>query len=290
MKSILLAALLPLIATAADVPLRLWPAEAPGEKGGIGEEKDVTSEKDGPVSGHSIIRLGNVSTPMLTVYRPAAEKNTGTAVLVCPGGGYSILAYDLEGTEVCEWLNSIGVTGILLKYRVPARAERPRYEAPLQDAQRAISLARQHAAEWGIQRLGVLGFSAGGHLAALAGNAERSYSAVDAADEASVRPDFCVLIYPAYLTQKDKADAISPELTVNAKTPPTFIAMTQDDPIRVETALGYSLALKNAKVPCELHIYPEGGHGYGLRKSDKLVTTWPARVADWMGANGWLKK
>ncbi len=290
MKSILFAALLPLIATAADAPLRLWPAEAPGEKGNIGEEKDMTKEKDGQPNGRSVIRIGNVSTPMLTVYRPAAEKDTGTAVLVCPGGGYNILAYDPEGSEVCEWLNSIGVTGILLKYRVPTRAERPRYEAPLQDAQRAISLTRQHAEEWGVKRLGILGFSAGGHLAAVASNAERAYPAVDAADQQNVRPDFCVLIYPAYLTQKDNADALVPELPVSAKTPPTFIAMTQDDPIRVETALFYSLALKNAKVPCEMHIYPTGGHGYGLRRTEKLVTTWPDRVADWMGASGWLKK
>ena len=275
---------------AISPPIPLWPAKAPGETKELPPEADTSKSADKLIAGRPLIRLGNVSTPTMTVYSPAPAKNTGAAVLVCPGGGYNILAYDLEGTEVCEWLNSIGVTGILLKYRVPARAGRQRQDAPLEDAQRAISLARQNAEQWGIKRLGILGFSAGGHLAAVASNSDRNYSALDEADKQSVRPDFCVLIYPAYLTLKDKADALAPELPVNAKAPPTFIAMTQDDPVRVESALAYSHALKNAKVPCELHIYPTGGHGYGLRRTEQVVTTWPDRVADWMGANGWLKK
>lgn len=189
-------------------PIPLWPAVAPGETGSVGEEHDISKPTDNKVGGKPLIRLGNVSTPTITVFPAPKDKDTGTAIVVCPGGGYGILAMDLEGTEVCDWLNSIGVTGILLKYRVPARKDRPRYEPPLQDAQRALGLVRQHAAEWGIdpKRVGILGFSAGGHLAANASNnfETRTYPAVDEADKLSCRPDFSVLIYPAYLTQKDK--------------------------------------------------------------------------------------
>ncbi len=275
-------------------PIPLWPDAAPGESSTLPPEQDTSKPTDKPVAGKPLIRLGNVSTPTITVFPAPKDKNTGTAVVVCPGGGYNILALDLEGTEVCEWLNSIGVTGVLLKYRVPKRADRPRHEAPLQDAQRALGLVRQHAAEWGIDatRIGILGFSAGGHLAAAAStNYEtRTYPAVDDADKLSCRPDFSVLIYPAYLTVKEKSDELAPEIKVTAQTPPTFLAMTQDDGIRVETAIFYALALKNAKVPFELHVYPTGGHGYGLRPSEHNVTTWPLRVTEWMRTRGLLGK
>src|SRR3982751_4468449 len=166
-------------------PIPLWPGVAPGEKGDIGQEKDTTKPDPGvpPDSPNYVIRLGNVSKPTITVYKPPAEKDTGAAVVVCPGGGYSILAMNLEGTEVCQWLNSVGVTGVLLKYRVPVRKGLPRHVPPLQDVQRAIRLVRQRAGEWKIdpKRVGVLGFSAGGHLAAAVSNnyAERTYPAVD---------------------------------------------------------------------------------------------------------------
>jgi acetyl esterase/lipase len=292
MKALFLALSVVTSAIAADAPVRLWSGEAPGEKGDLGEEKDTSQPGKNLVAGKPLIRLGNVSTPMLTVYRAPAEKATGAAVVVAPGGGYHILAYDLEGSEVCEWLNEQGVTAILLKYRVPTRKDRPRHEAPLQDAQRAISLTRQHAAEWGVDpnRIGVLGFSAGGHLAAVTCHAERAYPAADEADKLDCRPNFAVLVYPGYLAQKDKLDTLPPELPVSSKTPPTFIVMTMDDPVKVEGAFTYALAMKNAKAPCELHIYPEGGHGYGLRRTEKLVTTWPDRVADWMRVGGWLRK
>ena len=285
----LIAALALFAFTVSAEPIRLWPAAAPGETAPIGEEKDQSQPGQGLVAGKPVIRTGNVSDPTLTVFRPAKDKDTGTSVIVCPGGGYNILAYDLEGSEVCEWLNTIGVTGVLVKYRVPARKDRPRFEAPLQDTQRAICLTRQHAAEWGInpQRIGVLGFSAGGHLAAVASNATAlSYPAIDVADAGSFAPNFTVLIYPAYLVSKDMTPA--PEIPVSEKTPPTFIAMSQDDPVGVEGALHYSLLLKKAKVHFETHIYPVGGHGYGLRRTDKVVTTWPDRVADWMRASGLL--
>jgi acetyl esterase/lipase len=185
---------------------------------------------------------------------------------------------DLEGTEICEWLNSIGVTGILVKYRVPARAGRPRWAAPLEDAQRAIGMVRARAGELGIdaKRIGVLGFSAGGHLAAAASTnfEERSYAAVDEADTVSSRPDFCILIYPAYLTVKEEGDKVSPELKITKSTPPTFLVQAEDDGVRVETSLFYYAA--------EMHLYPVGGHGYGLRPAGKLVTTWPQRAEEWM--------
>jgi acetyl esterase/lipase len=272
----------------------LWPKEAPGEKGDIGAEADQTKPTDKPVGGRTLIRLGNVSQPTLTVFSPPKDKNTGAAVVVCPGGGYNILALDLEGTEVCEWLNTLGVTGVLLKYRVPKRAGLEKHTAALQDAQRALELVRSRAGELGIdpKRIGVLGFSAGAHLAAaVSTNYEtRTYPRIEADDDVSCRPDFTLLIYPAYLTVKDEGDKLAPELPVNSKTPPTFIVMAQDDHIRVENALFYSLALKNAKVPFELHVYPTGGHGYGLRPSEHAVTTWPQRAGDWLAKLGVLAK
>jgi acetyl esterase/lipase len=271
-------------------PLPLWPGEVPGEKTELPPEANTSKPGDHGVGGQPVMRIGNVSKPTITLFPAPQDKATGTAVVVCPGGGYNILAWDLEGTEVCEWLNSIGITGVLLKYRVPGRKDQPPRLAPLQDAQRALGLVRQHAAEWGIdpKRVGILGFSAGGHLAANVSNnyESRAYPAVDDADKLSCRPDFSVLIYPAYLTVKDKADELAPELKVTAQTPPTFMAMAEDDPIRVEGPIFYSLALKKEKVPFELHIYPTGGHGYGLRPSEHNVTTWPARVADWLRTTG----
>lgn len=291
MKNFLMLAFLSLGVCAGEAPVKLWPGKAPGETGEIGEEKDFSKPGEGLVAGKPLIRLGNVSEPTLQVFRPAKEKDTGAAVVVCPGGGYHILALDLEGTEVCEWLNSIGVTGVLVKYRVPARKERARHDAPLEDVQRAISLVRSRPGEWGIdaKRIGVLGFSAGGHLAAVASSAEKlSYAPVDDADKAGWRPDFTVLIYPAYLATKEQT--VSPEVAVSERTPRTFISISQDDPVGVEGPLLYSLALKKAKVPFEAHVFPVGGHGYGLRRTEKPVTWWPDRVADWMKAEGLLKR
>ena len=279
-------------------PIPLWPGSAPGDAGkDVGEEKDTTKPDAStpPDSPNYIIRLGNVSKPTIAVYKPPADKDTGAAVVVCPGGGYSILAMNLEGTEICEWLNSIGVTGVLLKYRVPARRGEGREPAPLQDVQRAIGMVRHRASEWKIDpnRIGVLGFSAGGHLAANVSNnfSPRSYPAADDADRASCRPDFSVLIYPAYLVQKEDKTKLTPEMKVTEKTPPTFITMTQDDPIGIENVYGYAAALKDAKVPCEVHVYPVGGHGYGLRPGKNPVSTaWPRLASEWMKAQGLLEK
>jgi acetyl esterase/lipase len=280
----------------ADTPevIRLWPKDAPGEKGDIGEEKDTSKPNEGLVAGKSVIRLGNVSNPTLTVYHPAKAKDTGTAAVVCPGGAYRILAYDLEGTEVCEWLNSIGVTAALLKYRVPARADRERYAAPLQDVQRALGIMRSHAKDWNLnpKHIGVLGFSAGGHLSATVSNnyQKRTYDLIDAADEISCRPDFTLLIYPAYLTTKEDPYQLAPEVCITSNTPPAFILQTQDDGVKVECSLAYAMALKKSKVPMELHIYPVGGHGYGMRPTEKPVTHWPGLAEQWLRSSGFISK
>ena len=275
---------------AADHAIHLWPDKPPGETKTFPAEGDTTTAKDDLVAGRRLIRLSNVTDPEMTVFAPEAGKRNGTAVLVCPGGGYNVLAYDLEGSEVCEWLNSLGVTAVLLKYRVPTRAM-ARYLAPLQDAQRALGLLRSHASEFGIDphRIGVLGFSAGGNLAVMVSTTpKRVYPKIDAADKESSRPDFSILIYPAYLVDKEHNDVLVPELHVTADTPPTFIIMTEDDPVRVENVLHYYKALRDVSVPVEMHLYPKGGHGYGARRTELTVTTWPDRAADWLKAAGFL--
>jgi len=265
--------------------LPLWPDRAPGAQANPPVEADMTTAKDNLVAGRPVIRLGNVSSPTLTIYAPP-RNNTGAAVVVFPGGGYNILAIDLEGTEVCDWLNSAGVTCALVKYRVPNTGPYPKSPAALQDAQRGMGIVRAHAAEWHIDphRIGVLGFSAGAHLAAALSTHfdRRLYDPVDAADSASCRPDFAVIVYPGYLALAEKNFAATVDVPVSAETPPSFIVQAEDDTVHVENAVVYFMALKNAKVPAELHIYAAGGHGYGLRRTALPVTTWPASVITWM--------
>jgi acetyl esterase/lipase len=281
-----------LLAVEPTETIALWPGDAPGEvKGEVGEE----GAKPNRPGSKKIIRLGNVTKPTIALFPAPKAKANGAAVVVCPGGGYSILAYDLEGTEVCEWLNSIGVTGILLKYRVPRRKNREKHAAPLQDAQRAMGIARSKAKAWGIdpKRIGILGFSAGGHLTAstLTNYDKRTYERVDAADDLSCRPDFGVLIYPAYLVDNGTKSKLEPEIRVTKDTPPCFFAHAGDDRIPAEGSVQMYLALRRAGVKGnELHVYPKGGHGYGLRASDHPVVTWPARAGEWMKAMGWLKR
>jgi acetyl esterase/lipase len=254
------------------------------------QEKDTTDDNGRLVGGRRVMRITGVGNPAITVYPAPAGKNSGAAVLVFPGGGYSILAYDLEGTEVCEWLNSIGITGVLLKYRVPARQGTPRQGAPLQDAQRAIRLVRAHAADWGVNRarVGALGFSAGAHLAAaLSTNFEkRTYDPVDEADQLSNRPDFAALIYPGLLTANNDGQHLATDMTVTSKTPPTFLLQAEDDNVKVENSLLYFAALKHANVPAEMHIFAKGGHGYGLRRTEVPVTRWPQLAEQWMRSLG----
>ncbi len=269
---------------AGGVTLQLWPQGAPGAQPSSAAEGDTTTAKDKLIAGRPIIRLGNVSKPTLTLYAPKGN-NTGAAVVVFPGGSYKILAIDLEGTEVCDWLTSIGVNCILVKYRVPDSGPYPKSSAALQDAQRALGMVRSHAAEWHIDshRIGVLGFSAGAHLsAALSTHFEkRLYDRVDAADDQSCRPDFAVIVYPGYIAISEQGMAANPKIHVTSQTPTTFIVQTEDDPVHVENSTVYFLLLKNAKVPAELHLYAEGGHGYGLRPTELPVTRWPKLVEEW---------
>jgi acetyl esterase/lipase len=274
------------------VTMAIWPHGAPGEKQNLGPEKDITKSTDRLVAGRKLIHLTDVTHPTITIYRPARNKDTGAAVVVFPGGAYRILAMDLEGTEICHWLNTIGVTGVLLKYRVPSPPGIPNYTLPLEDAQRAVGLVRDHAHEWGIdpRRIGVLGFSAGGNLAAVLSNnfEKRTYGLLDASDRASCRPDFAMLVYPAYLVVHKQGYQLAPELKVTANTPPTFLVQAEDDPVQVENSIFYFLALKAAKVPTEMHIYARGGHGYGLRPTQLPVTTWPKRAQQWLHSLGVL--
>jgi len=278
--------LVPFLCFGAPEEIPLWPGTVPGEKGDIGLEQDTTKAKDNLIAGRPVIRLGNVGKPTMTIYRAASAPKLAPAVVVFPGGGYHILAMDLEGTEVCEWLNSIGINAVLLKYRVPKREGLERYVPPLQDAQRALGMVRHRAKDLSLDesKIGVLGFSAGAHLGATlaAQSAKRTYEPVDAADQLNCRPDFLLLIYPGGLVQKDRGDEIAPEAQVTSNAPPAFLVMAEDDPVRPENALLYALALKKAGVPCELHIYPKGGHGYGLRKTKDPVTGWPTLAAAWL--------
>lgn len=284
------------LAAQVSAPIPLWPAGRPNigstdaAKFSPGPEQDMTTAKDDFVAGKPVIRLGNITEPTVTLYSAPQQSNTGATVVVFPGGGYHIVALDLEGTEVCAWLNSIGVNAALVKYRVPEPPGVARYAAPLQDAQRAVGIVRRHAAEWHLDpnRIGVLGFSAGGHLAALLSNdyQNRSYSFFDDADRASCRPDFTILIYPAYLTGNEERTTLAPEFKVTAQTPPTFLIQTEDDAVHVENSLVYYRALTSAKVPAEMHIFSTGGHGYGLRPSANAVSQWPALAEAWLRTRG----
>lgn len=280
---------------AAPLVLDVWPGKPPGETKTLPPEADQTKDSDKLIAGRRIIKLGNVSTPQLAVYRPSKDKDTGAAVVICPGGGFSILAYDLEGTEVAAWLNSIGVTGIVLKYRVPTRDPQKRWLAAVQDAQRAMSLVRGKAGEWGLdpQRIGILGFSAGGATAAYTAlfRDARQYTALDAVDTVSSRPDFALLIYTGGFVERGQT-GLNPALpfAITKDTPPMFFVHAFDDGVPVQNALLLAAELKKADVPAELHIYDTGGHGYGLRPVAELpVTTWPARAAEWLARRGLLQ-
>jgi len=291
--------LLMLFACCASVPVQaekpdminLWPATPPGETKELPPEADTTKPDGQLIAGRRVIRLGNVSTPMMTVYRPAREIDTDAVVIVCPGGGHHILAYDLEGTEVAEWLTSIGVTAVVLKYRVPFRDPENRSGAAVQDAQRAMSLVRGHCEEWGIDpaRIGVCGFSAGGEVAALTAifGDERTYDAVDGADRVSCRPEFAIIVYPGGLLDKDELK-LRDYIKVTDKTPPMFFAHAMDDRVSPLNSVLLFTELKRAGVTGELHVYSAGGHGYGLRKTDMPVTHWPEQCEQWMRVSGLL--
>ena len=271
---------------ASEPEFSIWPNMAPGEKGNIGKEEDLTKPDENKPGGKRLIRLGNVSNPTLKIFQAPNATGDTPCVMVCPGGGYHILALDLEGSEVCEWLNSIGVSAALLKYRVPAREGRERHEAALQDAQRAMGVLRSRAKEFHIDanKLGVLGFSAGGHLSTMlsAKGNDRTYEAVDSADKLPCLPNFTMLIYPAYLVDDKDNTKFSPGLSVSGKFPPTFMIMTQDDPVNSLNVVFMAGELTKVKVPVTLHFYDRGGHGYGLRRTEIDATTWPDRAGEWL--------
>jgi acetyl esterase/lipase len=256
-----------------------------------------------PVAGKPWIYVRNVSRPTLTVYSPTG-KNNGAAIVVFPGGGYQILAMDLEGTEVCDWLTSQGITCVLLKYRVPRSGPswdpdckcriNPRPQTALEDAQRTMGLVRLHAAEWHVDphKIGVLGFSAGGHLAAAISNhfQQRLYAAVDAADKESCRPDFAVALYPGHLWIPERGQlGFNPDIHVTRNTPPTFLLQAETDSVdNVNQSLVYYIALKNAGVPTEMHLYADGGHAFGLRRTKDPITDWPHLVERWLRTIGMI--
>ncbi|MGO8717945.1 MAG: alpha/beta hydrolase [Acidobacteriaceae bacterium] len=303
----------------------IWPGVAPDAQPVAGPEVSITTGKESLVAGRPWVAAEKVSRPTMTVYSPTG-KNTGVAVVVFPGGGYEVLAMDLEGTEVCDWLTSKGITCVLLKYRVPGEGLYPKSapypksgpypESPiaLEDAQRTVGLVRFHAAEWHIDphKIGVLGFSAGGHLvAAISTHYEkRLYPAVDAADKESCRPDFAVALYPGHLSlaaaesdakqgsrkfvvrhpaTADQQLGLNPAIPVTRETPPTFLLQAEDDHVdNVDDSLAYYIALKNAGVPAEMHLYAQGGHGFGLRRTKFPITGWPALVETWLGTIGMI--
>jgi acetyl esterase/lipase len=248
------------------------------------------------VAARPWVYVDRVSQPTMTVYSPKG-RNTGAAVVVFPGGGYNVLAIDLEGTEACDWLTSKGMTCVLLKYRVPCVKSGPYRDCltALQDAQRTVGLVRFHAAKWHIDphRIGVLGFSAGGHMvAAMSTHFEkRLYPSVDAADKESCRPDFAVALYPGHLAVPEKDFALNPDLRVSRQTPPTFLLQAADDPTDpVESSLVYYAALRKAGIPAEMHVDVKGGHAFGLRRTESPITGWPELLETWLGTIGMISR
>ena len=289
--------------TAGHTQILIWPGAAPDAQPVVKPESvETDTDPKELVAGKPWVYISNVSRPTMTVYSPKG-KNTGAAVVVFPGGGYEELAIDLEGTEACDWLTAKGITCVLLKYRVPAPRSGPYWGAypqspiALEDAQRTVGLVRFHAAEWQIDphKIGVTGFSAGGHLvAAMSVHFDRLYTTVDAADKVSCRPDFAVAIYPGHLSFDDeslKTPKLNPDIAshITRQAPPTFLLQNEDDHVdNVNDSLVYYIALKNAGVPVEIHLYAQGGHAFGLRRTKLPVTRWPELVETWLGTIGMI--
>ena len=268
----------------------IWPGGVPDAQPVLAPERVTTVTN--LVASKPVVVVTNVSQPTMTVYSPK-ETNRGVAVVVFPGGGYQCLAIDLEGTEICDWLTSRGITAVLLKYRAPTPRLGRYRESPLalEDAQRTVGLVRFRAAEWHVDphKIGVIGFSAGGHMVAAISTHfdQRSYLAVDEADQQSCRPDFAIALYPGHLWERDQNLRLNPNVPVTSNTPPTFLLQAQNDPVdNVNNSLAYYIALKNAKVPVEMHLYAQGGHAYGLRRTRFPITEWPQLVEKWLGTIG----
>lgn len=289
--------------SAGHTQVAIWPGTPPDAYPVPGKEY-VESTKDEMMAGKPYVWLSNITTPTMTVYMPKG-KNTGVAVIVFPGGGFEGLAIDLEGTEVCDWLTSEGITCVLLKYRVPSVPFdwhckcRPNDLAistlALEDAQRTMRLVRFHAAEWHIDpnKIGVLGFSAGGYLVAEISTQfkRRLYTSVDSADKVSCRPDFAVGIYPGHLRVGNRDYKLNPNLPITRETPPTFLVQAEDDNVDgVNQSLAYYIGLKTAGVPVEMHLYAQGGHAFGLRRTNLPITTWPELFGTWLRTGGMISK
>jgi acetyl esterase/lipase len=274
-------------AVEAPQVIDLWPATPPGVTTATGPEDDSA------VPAGSVLprQIKNVSHPTLTLFQAEPGKASGVAVIVAPGGGFRDLESVKEGEKGALWLNSIGVTAFVLKYRIPADPKSPQFAVSLPDAQRAVSLVRSRAAEWGLKsdRIGMMGFSAGAQLAVAAGTrfTDRSYPAADPVDEASCRPDFGIIIYPGGLLTKG-TEELDPLFTVTKDTPPMFIVDAESDRVDSENCTSLFVALKRAKVPAELHLYTLGEHGFALTPSPKPYGTWPQRCQDWMIGQGIL--
>ncbi len=272
--------------TLIEIPV--WPEAAPDEVVDVGPEL-VQPLRAGEIPPTT--RITNVTRPALRVFRAPPKQANGTAVVVCPGGGLNILAWDKEGTEVAEWLNSVGVTAFVLKYRVPVRQKEQRWKQALQDCQRAMSLIRHHSADYDIapDRIGMLGFSAGGFLAAMTATSfdQRTYEPIDATDAVSSRPDFVVLVYPAYLIDNN-TNQLLPHVTVTGNTPPVFFAHAWDDRVKPENSIAFFEALRQKNVRAELHVFDAGGHGFGLRRTTSPATHWPELCERWLERNQWL--
>jgi acetyl esterase/lipase len=278
----------------------IWPRAVPDARPVEGPEVSGTVvDANGSkrlVGGRPWVYVDRVSQPTMTVYSPVG-RNTRAAIVVFPGGGYNVLAIDLEGTETCDWLTSKGITCVLLKYRVPCVKSGPYQDCrtALQDAQRTVGLVRFHAARWHVDphKIGVLGFSAGGHMvAAMSTHFEkRLYATVDAVDTASCRPDFAIALYPGHLAVRARDFALNPDIQVTSRTPPTFLVQAEDDPTDpVENSLVYYAALRKAGVPAEMHVYVKGGHAFGLRRTTSPISDWPELVENWLGTIGMISK
>lgn len=288
-----------LVCLAGDPPLvvDLWPGKPAGDAGVAGEERFLELKVGGKVyevGGRPTKWLTNVTKPALLVYRPPPDKNSGVSMIICPGGGYHNLGWDVEGEEVASWLTSAGITGIVLKYRCPRRPGDEKGVpplGPLKDAQRALSLVRSRAAEWGLnpKRIGMVGFSAGGHLvgAAATNFEQRAYEPLDEVDKVSCRPDFAVPLYSGYFKV---GDGLSPTIRTPAGIPPLFIVHAADDTISdAEHSVAFYLAMKRAGAPAELHVYATGGHGFGVRKVGHPCEGWTERCLEWLRKLGLLK-